>query len=432
MRRQKSHPGFTLLEMSIVIVLVAALLGTVAVLFSSILKKYQYKETTAKLLTIQDALYEYRVAFNTMPCPADATMPVGHTHFGVQAQNPGSCTGGIPAVNFSATDASPQEARQGMVPTQTLHLPDDYAFDGWGHRIMYTVNKDLTQTGAFNLVNGYDPTQRMTINNEQGVPNTVLAAYVLVSYGPNGHGSFPRKGGAVRLSFGSVNADELNNCDCDAMATATGLNNVFVQKDASQNPANVLDSFDDLVVYGTRVDFILQSTMAWSLGPQYTFVPTGAGQSNGMGGGGNTNNPGGCFPAGTQIMTPRGDSPIETLLPGDEIIAVDKEGKSKIVKVQAFLAKRAPVLVLKTVEGTLHTTDEHPLLTASHNFRPAGELKVGDEVMVFKDDKETPSKILSLNHDNGEQIVYNLEVEEPHTFVADTFVVHNKPVWKVY
>ncbi len=277
--------GFTLIEMSVVIVLVAAMIGTVAVVFTSMLKQYQYKETDAKLQAIQEALYNYRVAFNTLPCPADITLPIGDTHFGVMAQNMGTCTGGIPTSNFSGSDGTAQEPREGMVPTQALHLPDDYAFDGWGHRIMYAVNKDLTQVGAFAIVNGYDPTPRMSIKDEQGGTATNLAGYVVVSFGPNGHGAYPRKGGNVRIGAGSTNVDELNNCDCNSALppASTGLDGVFVQKNATLNPGNAVDAFDDIVVYATRADMILQSSMAWSLGPQYTFAPGGGGAPTGTG-----------------------------------------------------------------------------------------------------------------------------------------------------
>lgn len=416
--------GFTLLEMSIVIVLVAAIVGIVAVVFSSLLKTYQYKETHAKMKVIQQALYEYRVAFNSIPCPADVTLPLGHTHFGVMAQNLGICTGGIPTANFSSVDGTPQEPREGMVPTQTLHLPDDYAFDGWGRRMMYIVNKDVTQLGGFNIVTGYDPTQRMTINNEQGNPNTQLAVYVLVSYGPNGHGGYPRKGGTTRINAGSTNLDELNNCDCDNSATATGLDGIFVQKDPSLNPTNNLDAYDDVVEYGTRVDMVLKSSLAWSLGPQYTYSASGVGSRS-------RSTSGSCFPAGTRIATPNGDTPIETLLPGDEVLAVDANGKSKAVKVKVFMAKRSALLTLQTDNGSLHTTEDHPLMLPDNSFRPAGELKEGDHVMVWKDEKLVASKIGSITHQQGEQTVFNLEVEEPHTFIADGFVVHNK-IWVIY
>jgi prepilin-type N-terminal cleavage/methylation domain-containing protein len=427
--------GFTLLEMSIVLVLVSVIAGSVAVIFSSVLKKHQVEQTLAKMETIQQALYEYRVAFNRLPCPADATTPLGNAQFGIAASNMGSCTGGVPAVNFTGGGGSLQDERQGMVPTQTLHLPDDYAFDGWGRRIMYTINRDLTQIGAFNIVNGIDPTTRMSINNAQGFPNTILAGYVLTSYGPNGHGAYPRKGGATRLNAGSVNTDELNNCDCDSSAASTGINGVFVQKDATLNPADNLDAFDDIVMYGTRVDMILQSSMSWSLGPFYTFKTNGLPFTGGPGG---INDPvvvggGACFPAGTMIRTPMGDRRIEQLKPDDEVIGIVDETNAVPVKIRKFLTKRSQILVIETEKGSLRTTRDHPLWMGEDIFVQAGELKPGDRVMMWQDDVAQPVTVFSTRYEDGDDMVFNIEVEEPHTFIADGFVVHNKAVFeKIY
>lgn len=425
----RKRRGFTLLEMSIVLVLISVIAGSVAVIFSSVLKKHQVDETIAKMETIQSALYEFRVAFNRLPCPADVTTALGNAQFGIAASNMGTCTGGVPASNFSQGGATAQDARQGMVPTQTLNLPDDYAFDGWGRRIMYTVNKDLTQIGSFTIVNGIDPTTRMTINNAQAVPNTTLAGYVLVSFGPNGHGGYPRKGGATRINAGSANTDEQNNCDCDNTAAATGLNGVFVQKDPTLNPANNLDAFDDIVMYATRVDLILQSSLSWTLGPFYTFKTNGTPITiyDPVVSGGS------CFPAGTMIATPMGDRRIEQLKPDDEVLAVVDETHTVPVKIVKFLAKRSQILSVVTDDGELRTTREHPLWLGEEQFVQAGDLQPGDRVMMWKGDMARPATVLELRYEDGDEPVFNIEVEAPHTYIAGGFVVHNKSIFgKIY
>lgn len=438
--RLPAYAGFTLIEMSVVIVLLSAIIGSVAIIFNMVLRSYQEDETVKKLEAIQHAIYEYRVAFNALPCPADITLNLSSTHFGVAAANAGACTGGIPAANFSGVDATPQEARGGLVPVTTLQLPPDYAFDGWGRRIMYFVSRDMTQSGALNIVNGIDPTPRMTILNEQGVPNTVLAAYVLISGGTNGHGMIPRVGGATRINNGSTNNDELNNCDCTSLAVATPVNSIFVQKDITENPGDKLDAFDDVVVYGTRVDMILQASMSWSIGPQFVFIPGGdsnGGVTTGGVGPGGGEDPvcnasgGACFPAGTAIATPQGERPIEKIRAGDTVIAVNGDGQSLPVRVKATMKKSSSILTVVTSRGILRTTTEHPLWAGGDEFREAGSLKQGDNVMLWQSGSATAATVLRLESEPGEEAVYNLEVEGPHTFIADGFIVHNKRICEI-
>jgi len=314
--------GFTLLEMAVVLVIIGVVVGSGITMLSGNLQKRQYDETQAKLAAIKKALYDYRTAFNRLPCPADVTLKISDTNFGNEAATPGTCTGGTPAANFTHTtftgdthsnttvdDISstatlavgmgitgsgiPSNTTitaidgdghtitisaaatttvndgtlifldnvEGMVPTNTLRLPDEYAFDGWGRRMMYAVSRDMTQTNAFTLVTISNAFQRLTIQDGQSSPAniTTQADYALVSFGPNGHGAYPRGSGSSnldvvtsRISTASTNTGELENCDCDSSAATTTFNGTFVQKAPTQDSTNVLNAFDDVVVYGTR------------------------------------------------------------------------------------------------------------------------------------------------------------------------------------
>jgi prepilin-type N-terminal cleavage/methylation domain-containing protein len=144
MRALHRPAGFTLLEMSVVLVIIGVVLAGGMSMFTASLQKRQQQETRAKLDAIQQALYLYRLSANRLPCPADITLALGHANFGVEAANKGACTGGTPAAN----DASGNKV-MGMVPTTTLQLPDDYATDGWGRRILYAVDKHFTASGGF-------------------------------------------------------------------------------------------------------------------------------------------------------------------------------------------------------------------------------------------------------------------------------------------
>jgi len=122
---------------------------------------------------------------------------------------------------------------------------------------------------------------------------------------------------------------------------------------------------------------------------------------------------GGCFPAGTTIATPSGLVAIETLQPG----AVVLTGQGAMTAVEATFVTRARVLTLRTDAGLLRTTAEHPVLCGDGKFRSAGELVRGARL---------PGTLVTGVALGAEELVYNLRVGSPHTFVADGFVVHNK------
>lgn len=311
-----SKKAFSLLELSVVLLIISVVMGGMMVLFNESIDKQQLKETEFKMAVIQKSLLDYRLAFNRIPCPADATSDMDATsnnYFGVEASNSGTCISGTPAANFSiaassftgtttntsaivtsvsstaglsigtlvsgtgivagtaiaaidsatqitldtaatATNAGVTISRNtvvgGMVPTKTLQLPDDYAIDGWGRRIMYAVDVNLTAASGFTNVPVADAaTNRITVNDATGAAKDTSAVYLLLSHGKNGHGSYPRSGGTARLAnYISADADELTNCHCDGSAVATAFSATFVQKPAS------ISTFDDLLLYGTRAD----------------------------------------------------------------------------------------------------------------------------------------------------------------------------------
>jgi len=316
-----SRGGFSLLEMSIVLLIIASIIGGGLVIFTTSLDKQRWQLTQSRMLLIQKTLVDYRRAFNRLPCPADATKLVTVANFGIEAANPSTCTGGTPAANFNnnpadytntvtttttnasnylstgvlagifigasvsgtgisggttITGVSPESSgtnaaaiasaaamasgsvaltysydnrfAAGGVPTKTLRLPDDYAFDGWGRRIMYSVDTSYTATDAFSSIPVTEvptPPTRITIQDPTTANITTMAAYALVSYGQNGHGAYPRSSATRVIAVGAT-GNELVNCHCTAMAVDNGsAYNTFIQ-----GPQTT--TFDDMVMYATR------------------------------------------------------------------------------------------------------------------------------------------------------------------------------------
>ncbi|MFH0789576.1 MAG: TIM44-like domain-containing protein [Pseudomonadota bacterium] len=138
------------------------------------------------------------------------------------------------------------------------------------------------------------------------------------------------------------------------------------------------------------------------------------------------NKGGGCFPAGTGIATPTGRKAIERLAAGDEVLAVDGKGRTGSTLVKTILVGKSPLLKLETRDGWLLATRDHPIGLGGGRFRPAGDLNVGDDIIRWEKGRLIAGKIRGVDQRAGEGLVFNLEVEAPHTFIAEGIVVHNK------
>lgn len=257
--------GFTLLEMSIVLLLMGAIMAGSAILVGAAVEKSKVDETNRKLAVIQENLLNYRRAFDRIPCPADARTVSIDANFALEAKRLSGtaiigCNLGVgtPMANYGDNTGI---VYQGMVPTRTLQLPDEYAFDGWNHRIMYTVSQYFVINDAFSLRPITDTTTGITIKTaNNGAQITGLAVYVLLSYGPNGFGAFLRDGGTTRFVGLAPDADELINCHCDSSATpAAPFIPTFIQKNLLENSTANATRFDDIIVYGRRKDLRMLS-----------------------------------------------------------------------------------------------------------------------------------------------------------------------------
>lgn len=237
--------GFSLLELSIVLIIVGTLTALGVTAGINQIESSRRSQTAEKMAKINEALLIFRKANDRIPCPASLTLASDNANFAVEAANPGICTGGTPAANFSASGVV-----EGTVPAKALGLPDEFVFDGWGNRIKYAVNRAFTAAAGFsdNPIN--ETCVGVQINDAAGGVRSSGAAYLLLSHGANGHGAYTRAGGAKNT--GSTNTDELQNCNCDNTGAATAYNGTYVQKDLAQNAATATDKFDDIVFFRER------------------------------------------------------------------------------------------------------------------------------------------------------------------------------------
>ena len=208
--------------------------------------------TVQKLGKVETALTGFMVLNGRLPCPADGQYGVDTANFGIEGATPGTCTGGTPAAPFGP-DVGTGYVVGGVIPTKTLNLEDSYAFDEWGRRITYVVDKRATGKNSCASLEGITlanptPTGVGGIKIENSTGGTVLdnVMHSFIIHGPDGHGAFPTQGSSVagRINTGAIDADKLTNAGVDASFaySTTNFTNVKVMKDPTA-------TFNDIVYY---------------------------------------------------------------------------------------------------------------------------------------------------------------------------------------
>jgi len=304
--RKSRKDGFTLIELSVVLLIIALITSMAVKSGIAVLDTAKQTATIKKMAEIDKALLAYRTANNRLPSPASFTstltgdsMPTGlgcYQAYGIDMLTPNLVnTYYMPCiyapsvfgttqyqqywnVNGLATDNTVVE---GAVPTVTLGLPNDFMYDGWGNKFRYAV--DSVYTSPTNLANGatypsaFTGTQMdakcggITIQYDSttGHNRTKTAIYALISHGKNGHGAFTQNG--VMLNANSTNAAEKINCHCDSTATPQSYNATYVQQDATTSASSLTNTFDDIVTYKERPALRISSDKGGNVCP-YIYV----------------------------------------------------------------------------------------------------------------------------------------------------------------
>jgi hypothetical protein len=123
-----------------------------------------------------------------------------------------------------------------------------------------------------------------------------------------------------------------------------------------------------------------------------------------------------CFVAGTPILTPDGETEIDQLQVGDEVLARSEADAQATVRpraIEKIFELSAPILELRLGGQTIETTAEHPFFVAEKGWVRANELQQGD-LLVGHDDKLTAVETITTT--DRHETVYNIRVAEDHTY----------------
>jgi hypothetical protein len=123
-----------------------------------------------------------------------------------------------------------------------------------------------------------------------------------------------------------------------------------------------------------------------------------------------------CFVAGTPLLTPDGEKPIEDFRAGDQILSrpeANVDGAVEVKVVEETFVRSAPVLRLQVGGRTIRTTAEHPFYVRGKGWTCAKELRTGDSLSSHDGQWITVEDVSDVE---DVATVYNLRVSDYHTY----------------
>jgi len=130
---------------------------------------------------------------------------------------------------------------------------------------------------------------------------------------------------------------------------------------------------------------------------------------------------GGCFLPETQVLMDDGETKnIEDVHEGEHILTFDENGNN-LVQAQVIKTHSAVVDGYLTINNTLRVTDNH-IVWVNNTWKRAGDIRIGDRM---RDTNGQEVIVGDISWQAGRQQVYNLIVENVHTYIADGYYVHN-------
>jgi prepilin-type N-terminal cleavage/methylation domain-containing protein len=233
--QKNTQRGFSLLELSISLMIIALVISSGLNLTTANVLRTQAEGTLDKLDDIKTALRVYLREYNRLPCPASITLAPTNALYGRSATDCADATppAGLTRVEYPA--ASGRFVRIGGVPFYTLGLPARYGIDEYNNRIVYAVMESAITSLTIAT------TGNIRVLDNAGTVITSDVVLVLVSPGATHHGGYTGKTGALFSACNTTNKDG-ENCDNDGIFT-----------DGVFNDSSVAASFFDDIIHWSRV-----------------------------------------------------------------------------------------------------------------------------------------------------------------------------------
>jgi len=264
---KKNHKtAFSLIELSIVLVVISIVIAGALSASTVSLNNAKIKNTTDRMDAIYKALGNFVTTNYRLPCPASLIIARDSAGYGDSVGSAGGCS--AVGVYSSAQNAT---IIYGMVPIAALDLPKELAEDGFGNKLIYVVNKNLTAADypSTNLSNtnfsSFLETDATSVIRILQVPTSNVIdgnAFALISLGQNKYGAF-NSTLTTQSSATSTDTYEQKHYPTSVNTATTpytanyGSVSGFETRVTfiASNPSS--DVFDDIVFYKTRSQMVI-------------------------------------------------------------------------------------------------------------------------------------------------------------------------------
>lgn len=292
MSTKTSKKAFSLIELSIVLVIISVLIaGTLSVSVTG-LNNAKIKITNDRIAAIYKAMGNYLQVNKTLPCPASLRKMKTESNYGTSVGSAGACFSGAADGVFKSNNQA--NVMYGMVPVKTLGLANEMGEDGFGNKFVYVVNKAFTlaeyptatdNSGfSYHSTSGNDMLLVLQMPSTNTVDGVVMA---IISLGINKYGAFNATSSSP--NGGSADTYEPQNYLANIVEggggnTADyGVNATYSGRVVLASSSTTSDTFDDIVFFKSRNDLVTDfdaqyllpctsSTTGWASGYTDAFV----------------------------------------------------------------------------------------------------------------------------------------------------------------
>lgn len=269
-----SQAGFTLLELSIVILISVMLTVAIVKFFEGYEAQLKHEETKRSIVNAETAIGKFYELAGRYPCPANKNLVAGDAGYGKE-----DCTATATFIN-GARDANgnglaDDRVMVGVLPTYATVKPEDgnpyevtlaeliedneianpNITDAWGNIPLYAVTEVLTKPyDKDNSANTFDPYHgaiAIVDENDRDTGGTRQDAhFVVISMGADGMGSKKLASGKNEDCSDTGYTLQKSNCDLADAKFVSGLRSTASDKDTY---------YDDYITFASTVPMTLWS-----------------------------------------------------------------------------------------------------------------------------------------------------------------------------